>query len=538
VGLEVSLRTTVRRFDPYGARLLTVVLVGVALWCFAANLRAHRCAIVDDAFISFRFATNVAHGAGFVWNPGESPVEGASNLLLVLVLAVLDRFGVSIVDAARILAAVSSVGCAALIAWLARPVARRAALLTGAVLLVYPATAVLAMEGLETTLYALTLTALVAALVRYDARPSRARSATIVGCYLLVALSRPEAPLVGGVMVGVWAFARVSGGSDRAERAGVVPAVAGAFACAVLVAAWKYVYFGTLLSPPYWVKHAAGGALPGAAYDLAFLLAYAPVVLLAVVRIFQGSLDAVARAVAVTILVQLLVFLRVAPVMAAEGRYLFPTLPLILLLAAPTLERLLTGIPSPSMAGTACLGALVLLAPQNLNPPGTTFIEAGRLTMRGLAPSCTDTWTGRDRQIGQALRDAGGAGLRVVAEDVGAIGFLSDAAVLDPVGLTDMAIARADTLREFTDRVFGFGARIMVFRGPAEGATAPDAGGGHGALGRFGKAAIFADPRFASFELLGSGPAGDPHYRWYFWASRDFPGAARLLDYADERVAW
>ncbi len=38
----------------------------------------------DDAWISFRYAWNLVHGAGLNWNPGMPPVEGYSNLLWVL----------------------------------------------------------------------------------------------------------------------------------------------------------------------------------------------------------------------------------------------------------------------------------------------------------------------------------------------------------------------------------------------------------------------------------------------------------------------
>ena len=42
--------------------------------------------LLDDAFISFRYARNLLEGNGLVWNPGER-VEGYSNFLWVLELA-------------------------------------------------------------------------------------------------------------------------------------------------------------------------------------------------------------------------------------------------------------------------------------------------------------------------------------------------------------------------------------------------------------------------------------------------------------------
>src|SRR5438874_2279905 len=45
--------------------------------------------LFDDAMISMRYAKNLAHGAGLVWNPGEAPVEGYTNFLWTLWMAIL-----------------------------------------------------------------------------------------------------------------------------------------------------------------------------------------------------------------------------------------------------------------------------------------------------------------------------------------------------------------------------------------------------------------------------------------------------------------
>jgi arabinofuranosyltransferase len=45
--------------------------------------------LFDDAMISMRYARNLADGYGLVWNPGEAPVEGYTNLLWTLWMAFL-----------------------------------------------------------------------------------------------------------------------------------------------------------------------------------------------------------------------------------------------------------------------------------------------------------------------------------------------------------------------------------------------------------------------------------------------------------------
>lgn len=46
----------------------------------------------DDAMISMRYAYNLAHGRGFVWNPGEY-VQGYTNLGWALVMAAVHWLG-------------------------------------------------------------------------------------------------------------------------------------------------------------------------------------------------------------------------------------------------------------------------------------------------------------------------------------------------------------------------------------------------------------------------------------------------------------
>ena len=48
--------------------------------------------LVDDAMISMRYARNLAQGFGFVWNPGQPPIEGFTNLGWVFFMAVVHLF--------------------------------------------------------------------------------------------------------------------------------------------------------------------------------------------------------------------------------------------------------------------------------------------------------------------------------------------------------------------------------------------------------------------------------------------------------------
>ena len=64
----------------------------------------------DDALISLRYLRRFLHGEGLTWTAGR-PVEGYSNLLWILLLAIPGAFGVDLVTAARVV----GTGCAIMV---------------------------------------------------------------------------------------------------------------------------------------------------------------------------------------------------------------------------------------------------------------------------------------------------------------------------------------------------------------------------------------------------------------------------------------
>jgi len=87
----VSLRETARRETPVlrtgtNRRWLILgswMLAWAALACWRWSREPY---LLDDAFISFRYARNLVEGHGLVYNPGER-VEGYTNLLWTLFAA-------------------------------------------------------------------------------------------------------------------------------------------------------------------------------------------------------------------------------------------------------------------------------------------------------------------------------------------------------------------------------------------------------------------------------------------------------------------
>jgi len=65
--------------------------------------------IAEDAFISFRFAKNLATGNGLVWNAGETPVEGYTNFLWVLISSIILFAGLNLLISSQVIGLFASI---------------------------------------------------------------------------------------------------------------------------------------------------------------------------------------------------------------------------------------------------------------------------------------------------------------------------------------------------------------------------------------------------------------------------------------------
>jgi hypothetical protein len=161
----------------------------------------------DDAFISFRYARNLATGHGLVFNAGDpQPVEGYTNFLWTLLLAGTTVLGLDPEMAARILGLVAAMAAQLATFFLARTLMPRFPLLWALPACLLAASSfytVEAIQGLETTFMAALVTAALARrateMVRWAAgRESIPLSAPLLG---LSALTRPEGYLVFAVII-------------------------------------------------------------------------------------------------------------------------------------------------------------------------------------------------------------------------------------------------------------------------------------------------------------------------------------------------
>ena len=223
----------------------------VATSLFAWNV-ARTWSLGDDAFISFRYAENLADGLGPVWNPGER-VEGYTNFAWVLLLAAGMKLGLAPERFANVLGVTSG---ALLLVALFRFAARgRSAaspfpLLLVLVLAASRSYAAWCTGGLETMLFTLLVFLGFARLLAPWGRERRDALACALS-FAGAALTRPEGALFGALAFALLLFELVRG--RRSVRA--VLAWLGPFAA--LVGAhllWRRSYYGEWLPNTFYAK--------------------------------------------------------------------------------------------------------------------------------------------------------------------------------------------------------------------------------------------------------------------------------------------
>jgi len=224
-----------------------LITLGAIGFFVTENLRPQ--APIDDAFIFYRYAQNLAAGQGLVFNAGER-VEGFTSVLWTLLIAAGAALGANIVSFAHWLGVASG----ALLLWLTYEYAafelvreeRMVAALAPWLLVMSKPFAVWSTSGLETPLFAATALAALIAL-------GRARYGLAVLASVLAVLTRPEGVLIGAVVLG---FVLLRRDVVRRQKVLLVAAYA---ACLAGLTAFRLRYFGVPLPNTFYAK--VGGTM-------------------------------------------------------------------------------------------------------------------------------------------------------------------------------------------------------------------------------------------------------------------------------------
>jgi len=216
----------------------------------------------DDAYISFRFAHNLARGEGLTWNPAEpgKRVEGYSNFLWTVLLAGWYALGVSLKTASQLMGLLFTYATVVCL-WLAGrrmiPKPRRSSLQWVAPVLyaTSPVVLVYAYYGLETNAFGtLVLVCVLAVAAVFDGHDGGVSARRLLGLGVLCALlamMRAEGVIYAGYLLATASLLMLA----RGKRGSRLATVWLGFAVLYLpYFFWRYHYYGLVMPLTVYAK--------------------------------------------------------------------------------------------------------------------------------------------------------------------------------------------------------------------------------------------------------------------------------------------
>jgi arabinofuranosyltransferase len=490
---------------------------------------------IDDAYISFRYADNLASGYGLRWNRQDAPTEGFTNLLFVLMLAPHRALGIDPLALARAFSLVSLGVLLFLLYRVARrelPMSPAIATISAAAFLACGRSIEIALNGLETMLFAMLFFLCFERLLAYY-RSGGARTLGLIGALSFIAiLVRPEGVFVP---IAITVTAVVSARwRDPAERRGLLLLWVGFGAPTLAYVLWKQLYFGSIVPNTALVKIPAAGHFireQGIEAINEYLDGHRHLLLAGLAALLVGVPGRHPGRLAAAILFSLFVlfFVHVDPLMNIDDRFLYPVTPLLLYLALPTFDFLARSVADAPIGAVARpIVAILLLCVVSFRLDDFP-VAYGRMFADRNRP-----WAQPEARFGPLARALaqypGVADLSIASVDAGLVPYFTRAYHIDLAGLNTRFIAEHHDSTVISDYVFAQRPVLIIYRTRKDGGFVTY---GHGPLGD--ERTWATNPGWDQYVYAGTADQPDVH-RLNLFVRWDWENRASLVAYLQTHV--
>lgn len=446
--------------------LLIVPIVAYLAYCFLFH-----GFVIDDAYITFRYADNFAHGGAISFNPDDiDKVEGYTSFLWMALSAGAIGAGLDPLVVARTVSVACGVAALVLLFSLSRRVLGNSplVLLPPLMLAVSSEFAEWTMGGLETSCFLfLLLLSLKLLLCETESGRFPWSSAT----FAVLAMCRPEG---AAFAIAALVFRAVIVFRNDGVSGKFVKDVALALLLFAMIYGpyflWRYQYYEMLLPNSYYAKKFPGR---GAPYIGRFLLYLGPIAAMAIASLFTNNpwrrTTGGTQWVSFFWLLILINFAgvwNISPAMAWDWRLFVHLLPLFYLLALPPLIPIVQSDRRAVRTGAIALLVLLLLWSSHPDLVPRRYREC-RIISSGLKRAHI--------HIGQWLRESFPPDTVVATIDTGAIPYFSRMKTIDVanIPLNNKNVVRGlSRVEDFLDE----NPKILVLRGDKDGKIAYHAG--------------------------------------------------------------
>jgi arabinofuranosyltransferase len=425
--------------------------------------------VVEDAFITFRFARNLALGHGFVWNIGEAPIEGFTTFLWVLLSGASIAAGLDVFRVTQGVGLSASLGSLLLTYSIARrhlSLSRGAALVPCLFLSVSGPFAAWAASGMETSTFSLFVLLGVYAYLEFLKEPAQKWLIASAAALCVATLLRPEGGLVAvtlGALAATVFWSRTKATFAKHVVWGLTYSVP-----LLLFIAWRWNYFGDVVPNTFHQK--TGGGIWQYFRGLGYLINFCFYFMLPLlpfpallaweaglpdarkltrlrewIRIANAN-EAITVSIGIT-LAYSAYLLSVGGDYMAMYRFMVPLLPFIYVLLAPMFAGIIATTAADRhkrvLLGTITTFA-VLATFVNSTPVEGSFFRIAHWqhgNWRGV--KVERYYVERFKAVGRFFRDYSKApGESLATRSIGAVGYIVDnLAVHDLSGLTDRNIS-------------------------------------------------------------------------------------------------
>jgi arabinofuranosyltransferase len=412
-------------------RVLVLILILAVMLCHNLSIRPW---MLDDAFISFRYAENIAGGHGAVFNPGER-VEGYTTFFWVLLLAAGKAIGLSVVPLSRILGSLFSLGTVLLLLFadrFSKSLSRTAALLATLFLGTCGIFTPWASSGMEVTLFAflMLLSLLFHFRIREKENPGKRELILLGACLALLSMTRPEGLLIAALIPADQLLA----GMKKKRRDFLYTGLSFA-ALYVPYYSWRFAYYGYPLPNTFYTKVGSNAEqiVRGLAYFKDFFSPAALLLVIALIPLLTGRWFKSQRNLSI---IPVILFLFTTYIILVGGdimpafRFFTPLLPLICLMGGIALDS----IPGPRKVSSAAAAILLLAAvAYNLYEIRHDWFIHNKIEI--------DQTAARGREVGLWLRIHARRDAVLATNTAGSIPYYSRLKTIDMLGLNDLHIA-------------------------------------------------------------------------------------------------
>jgi hypothetical protein len=399
-----------------------------------------------------RYADNLAHGHGIVWNIGEAPVDGATDFLFLIVSGALIKVGVPVGRAVRLLGFVSHLLTVLLIYWVNRRV-WNAGIAVAAFASLYLAVGpglsyVAAFFGTPFFALASAATWALGLLLIHRERPPYGLVIGFSLTGLATGLIRPEGVVLAALMLLAVVLAR---GVRKSwpivlTFAAVILVLGGAYFF------WRWDYFGSPLPNPFYKK--GGGVLHWDSLHASLLntlrLAL-PFALAYLLAIGERTAARLAAAFLIPLVGFAVAFVLISDETNFGARFQYALLPVVLVSWIPLVRRFAAYWP-PRLAGreraAVVAGALAVAAAL------LYYSWSQNCHLTSYQQTCLAAYEADGRyDVGKMLGEYRGKGYVIATTEAGLLPYYSGWTAVDTWGLNDQWIAHnGDVTPAYLDR--------------------------------------------------------------------------------------